>query len=351
MKIPKARRLPSGSWFIRVQVDGTSYSITRPTEKECMAEATAIKAGIKKGRGKRQAKTVAAAIDDYINCRKGIRSPSTIRGYKAIQKNRFQQMMRKNIYEVTSTQWQKAVDMESSLCSTKTLTNAWRFLSSVIHETTGNWMEVRLPQLIPNKRPWLTPEQIPVFLEAVKGTSVEIPALLALCSLRRSEILDLRWNDINFKKGYVRVNGAAVYDENSKLIHKPQTKNISSRRNVPMIPQLIQALNTAEHKGEYVVTLKPSGIFAHINRICESNDLPQVGFHGLRHSFASLACHVGMTEDVAMRIGGWSDIGTMKKIYTHVSQEDIAAQSGLYLDFFKSCNKNDNENPIVLEPQ
>lgn len=342
MKVPTPRQLPSGAWFVRVQIKGQTYSITKPTEKECIAEAMALKAGVKKAKRKGPSQTVTSAIDDYIESRKSTRSPSTIRGYKAIQKGRFQSMMQKNIYTTTAAQWQKAVDMESYTCSAKTLTNSWRFLSSVIHESTGEWIEVRLPQMVPNNRPWLTPSQIPIFLDAIRGTSVEIPALLALCSLRRSEILDLKWSDINFKKGYLRVNGAAVYDENSSLVHKPQTKNTSSRRNVPMIPQLMDALQSVERKSEYVVTAKPSGIFAHINRICEKHALPKVGFHGLRHSFASLACHVGVKEDVAMRIGGWSDIATMKKIYTHVSQEDIAAQSNLYLNFFKNCNENCN---------
>ena len=47
MKIPKARQLPSGAWFCRVRVDGQDISITRDTQKEAVAEAMAVKAGIK----------------------------------------------------------------------------------------------------------------------------------------------------------------------------------------------------------------------------------------------------------------------------------------------------------------
>ena len=39
MKIPKARQLPSGSWFVRVMIDGKRHSITRPTRKEAESEA------------------------------------------------------------------------------------------------------------------------------------------------------------------------------------------------------------------------------------------------------------------------------------------------------------------------
>jgi hypothetical protein len=47
MKTPKARKLDSGSWFCRVMVDGKTFCITRDTEKAAIAEAMAIKAGMK----------------------------------------------------------------------------------------------------------------------------------------------------------------------------------------------------------------------------------------------------------------------------------------------------------------
>ena len=47
MKTPKAKKLPSGSWYVSVRIDGKDISITRSTEKEAVAESMAIKAGIK----------------------------------------------------------------------------------------------------------------------------------------------------------------------------------------------------------------------------------------------------------------------------------------------------------------
>jgi Site-specific recombinase XerD len=53
---------------------------------------------------------------------------------------------------------------------------------------------------------------------------------------------------------------------------------------------------------------------------CKALDLPLVGIHGLRHSFASYMYALGVSAKIAMEIGGWSDDRTMVKIYTHVSQ-------------------------------
>lgn len=46
VKVPTARKLPSGNWFVQLRLDGKSISITKPTEKEAIAEAMAIKSGI-----------------------------------------------------------------------------------------------------------------------------------------------------------------------------------------------------------------------------------------------------------------------------------------------------------------
>ena len=235
---------------------------------------------------------------------------------------------------VTQDQWQWAVNLEAKKVNAKTLTNSWRFIASVITEATGKTVSIKLPQIVPNERPWLTPEEIPVFVAAVKGTTVEIPALLALSSLRCSEILDLKWSDIDMEKKLIRVSGAAVFDENGDLIHKQENKNSTSRRTVPIIPPLEDALNRTPHKGEYVVKITANWIYRSINTVCEKNGLPKVGIHGLRHSFASLAFHLNMPEKVAMQIGGWSNDQTMRKIYTHLFQADVARHADAFTSFF-----------------
>lgn len=334
MKTPKARQLPSGAWFCRVRIDGKDISITRDTEKEAVAEAMAVKAGIKEAAKKPKKKTVVKAIDDYIEARRNILSPSTIRGYKTIQDNRFQALMKKDIFTITQEECQRAVNLEAKVVKAKTLTNSWRFVSSVIFEETGNRFYIRLPQIIPAERPWLTPEQIPVFVEAVKGDPIEIPALLALSSLRRSELINLRWKDVDLSKGILRVNGAAVFDENGQLVRKQETKNKTSRRTVPIIPPLMDALQAAERKGEYVVTWHPNTIMCRVNRVCSAHGLPEVGLHGLRHSFASLSYHLNIPEKVVMEIGGWADNQTMRKIYTHISQKDVSDHANALTGFF-----------------
>lgn len=339
MKIPTARRLPSGSWHCRVRVQGKDIPITRATKKEAVAEAMAVKSGIKtvaiNGPALLRAKTVCQAIDDYIAVRENVLSPSTIRGYRAIQHNRFLEAMALKIYDISKAKWQRIVNAEAPLCSAKTLKNAWGFISSVITETTGETIRVRLPQVVERDLPYLDPEQISTFLQAVHGRDIEIPALLGLSGLRRSEILALRWENVDLEKGEIFVVAAAVENKYNKLVQKKETKNKKSRRTVHLMsPQLISALREAQAESGLVCTINPKTLWKKINQCCEAAGLPKVGIHGLRRSFATLAYHLGLSEEWTMREGGWSNIYVMRKIYTKISEHDVNDQARKMQDFY-----------------
>ena len=68
--------------------------------------------------------------------------------------------------------------------------------------------------------------------------------------------------------------------------------------------------------------MHPNSLREQINSICEKNNLPLVGVHGLRHSFASLAYHLGWSEMTVMQEGGWSNTQTVHNIYTHLAAQD-----------------------------
>lgn len=335
MKVPQPRQLPSGAWNIRVQVDGNSYSITKSTAKACMAEALAIKAKtLKKTKSERGKLTLTSAIDRYIEQRENILSPSTVAGYRRVQKQRFKSAMKLDIRKTTPEQWQRIVNQEAKMVSAKTLKNAWAFVSGVIYDLTGERISVTLPQKVENTMGYLRHGEIPLFLAALEGDVAYIPALLALSSLRMSEVLGLRWSAVDLKKGVVYVRETAVRDENGKLARKKTTKNSSSRRAVPIIQPLREALESAPRNGDYVVTVTEGTIRRHYQAAAERAGVPYVGAHGLRHSFASLACYLGMREETAMAVGGWADYHTMKKIYTHVAEEDIVADAATMLTFY-----------------
>ena len=334
MKVPKAKKMSSGNYFIRLRLDGQDITVTRPTEKEAIHAAQLIKSEHLNGKkldacGAKP--TLSKAIDEYIAMRSNVLSPATIRGYRIIQRNRFQSVMDSRIDHIYS--WQSVINNEARLCSAKTLKNAFLFIRSVLKEYGVDTGKVQLPQVMITPREFLDPDQISVFLNAVKGKDCEMAALLALHSLRRSELLALEKSSVNLSAGTITVRGAVVPDEHNNYIKKETNKNASSARVIPiMIARLADIV--AEAPDGQLVTSYANNVGRSINNVCRAANLPEVGVHGLRHSFASLAYHLGLSEKETMEIGGWADQTTMHKIYTHVSHKDRMSAAQKMMNFY-----------------
>lgn len=321
VKVPAPRKLASGTYFAQMTVAGERVSVSAPSEPEYYARARAAKLGIIEAKKAAPKITVGAAIDDFLKSNSRVLSPSTIKAYKSYRKHRFQAVMDKDISAPIN--WQKAVNDEYSGISAKTVANAWRLITASFNAQGLSAPSVVLPKIAKPSRPWLDYEQIKAFLVAVEGQDCEVAALLALNGLRRSELLHLTSDDIDVGKGLIFVRGASVYDDTGKWISKETNKNASSTRTVHIcIPRLQAILRPISGQ---IVTERPNTPYKQINRVCEAAGLPLVGYHGLRHSFASLAYHLGWSEATTMREGGWSNSKTVHEIYTHLAAQDANA--------------------------
>lgn len=350
IKTPKARKLPSGSWTVQLRLDGKSISITRPSEKEAVAEAMAIKAGIiKEKKAPLSDKTLTKAIDLWLEDNKDRLSPSTVRGYKTCQGNGFQMLMKMKCGDITEAKIARAVNIECQTYSAKTVTNRWRFIAQVLTWATGETYATKLPQTVRPDIKFLDQHDLKIFLEYIDGKPVEIAALLAISSLRRSEIAALDWKNVDLENRWIHVRGAVVPNEDNKLIKKETNKNATSRRDVPIIEPLFKALTAVKNKNGSVVPQHPATVLRQINAACAAAGVPVVGCHGLRHSFASLCHALNIPPQVAMEIGGWADRTTMDRIYTHVSKRTRDAYENAFTAHFATPkenteSKNANEN-------
>ena len=343
MKVPEPKQLPSGSWNINMMIDRKRISITRPTRKECIRAAEQEKAAHELGVSttRRSTLRLGEAIDRYIESRSNVLSPATIRAYKAYRKERFQPYMMMTIDKIP---YQQMVNLEARDKSPKTIKNAWGLVKSVLAEN-GISASVRLPAPKPPEKLWLTPEQIPAFVEAVKGTPGEIGALLALSGLRRSEVYGLDWAHIDLDARIIHIRRSVVLDENAAPVTRDKNKNALSTRDVPIfLPALYSALCGVEKKEGPVVPGNLSTLRKRITRACQKANLPDIGVHGLRHSFCSLCYSLGIPELECMRLGGWSDYQTMRKIYTHISEADHQKSVSALENFFQITDELQTEN-------
>lgn len=344
MKVPEPRKLPSGTYFIQLRLNGVSVPVTASTPTACKHKAELIKAEHRAGKRKIQRSedgpTLRAAIDVHINKRK--LSPSTVDGYRRIQKNHFQAVMDEPI--TNKHDWQAICNDEGKYYAAKTVKNAYSFIKTILRENGITPQEVTISGRKSTPREWLEPDEIKELIAAADGTPSALPVFLALHSLRRSEIAALSWEHIDLKKKTITVEGAVVQDEKHHFARRDENKTEKSTRTIPiMIPELLLILASTPQEARHGVLLNcnPHTIAARINAACRRAGLTEVGTHGLRHSFASLAYHLRLTELETMDIGGWADIGTMHKIYTHLAAADRLKAENKISDFFANKNAND----------
>lgn len=320
VKVPPPQILPSGTYFGRITVQGDRRSISAETEEEYYAKARAAKLGLIETKKAAPKMTLETAISKFIKDNDKVLSPSTIKAYKSMSKTRFVAYQERDI---SSINYQRMINDEATKVSAKTLSNAYRLVSASLHHAGAEVPVVKLPKIPKASRPWLDYEQIETFLAAIKDKPVETAALLALNGLRRSELFHLTSDDVDLQNHIIHVRGASVYNSNGQFVTKETNKNASSTRDVhiviPRLETLLEGISGA------LVTVKPNTPYIGINRICKAVGLPQVGVHGLRHSFASLAYHLGWSEATTMREGGWSNSKTVHDIYTHLATQDVNA--------------------------
>jgi integrase len=305
-------------------MDGKDISITRDTEKEAVAEAMAIKVGIKK-ENKVENITLRKAIDKYIDDRSSILSPSTVRGYRTLQANRFQGIMDMPIAKLDTRAIQKAVNVDAKAVGAKTLKNAIGLLSGAMGYYGVEIGKLTLPEQQKVEKEIYTTEELRKLLDAIRGTDSEIVVLLAAwLGMRRSEILGLRWTSIDYEKGTVSVTEAIVPGEGHKLTAKG-TKTAASKRVVSCPQYILDVFKRTEPKGERVVTAHPATIDRRLNKICNSIDIPYIGLHAMRHQNASTMLLLNVPDKYVMERGGWSNIATPKSIYQHTMDEGRTA--------------------------
>ena len=348
MYIPEPKETPSG-WRIQLRINGQSIPVLADTPKECKRQAALIKAQAQAA-GKPVKKcdlTLSQAIDAYIAERSNTLSPSTVRGYRIIQRTRFQSTMPRVLSRISPSEWRGIVNDELGIVSRKTVKNAWAFIKSVLSAQgidVDNAVKVSQPR---KKRDanWLEPDEIKKFVAAAADDPLCVPMLLALMSMRISEIDALRWENIPPHPEFIRTTGARIRNENNEYVLKAEQKNLESDRNVPLLIPELRAAILRDWKPEgKVLSVCQTTLRCAVERTCARAGVRRVTVHQLRHSFASLSAHLRIPAEISMEIGGWNNDKIMKEIYTHIARSDIERYKNEMWNFYNSTPAAPPEN-------
>lgn len=341
IRIPEPKRQPSGKWFIQLRIGGQSYSVTEDTEAKCRAKAVAIKSGLIEQKKISQNTTVGQLINEYIESRSNVLSPSTIAGYKKIRRQNLQSVMNMRPEDLTDAIMQSAVNQEAKFFAAKTIKNAVGLIGAAL----GRKYSVTLQKESPKEPNTYSSDDIRKLLSAIDGKGeIECAVLLALwLSLRRSEILALKWEDIGDHS--ITVKAARVYDENHQLVEKT-TKTEKSTRVIPCPDYILSRINALPRSSEYVFTHGTHYFWESLTGICEKNGLPHIYLHGLRHTNASVMGLLGIDNKYAMKRGGWTSDHTMKGVYQQIMEEGEIDAANRIDEYFLNLIANENANDL-----
>ena len=319
-----AKKLPSGSWRVQVlagyDASGKKIqkSFTAPTKWEAEKMADEYKRYKKE---KPTDKQVGKIIDEYIEIKSNVLSPTTIRGYKAIRATRLQSIMGEKLSRLTVTDIQRAVNDDSAVYSAKSLRDAYFLLVAAVKrvspETAACW-NITLPAKKPVIKQLPRPEDV---FQAIKGTEIELPCLLAMwLSLRMSEVRGLKFTDV--VDGNIIVQRSKLY-VNGEDIVREINKTYNSTR-ILKVPEYI--LNLIELKkdkaeNEYIVPLTYGALSGRFARLMKKYKY-KISFHDLRHINASVMVSLGIPDKYAMERGGWSTDNVLKSVYQHTFSEE-----------------------------
>ena len=336
MKIPKAVKLKSGEYQIRLRLGGQSISVRASSMAECKRRAATIKGEYNASlvsNNSNSCLSLRQIVQKYIDAMTPVLSPSTIRGYDQIVRNRFTAYIDK---PMSMIDFQAMIGDESKKLSAKTVKNSWGLLRSAISYAGLPVPSVKLPAVPVKEIPFLQPEEVRPFCREISGDLAEIPILLELQGLRRSEAKGLDWKDVDLKHETICVHSSRVQNKDGDFVRKATTKNRSSTRIIPiMIPQLRTALERVESKSGPVVTVAENTMLKHTKAACIRAGITVVGNHGLRHTFVSVAYHQGLSILQIMELGGWADYQTIQKIYLRITQSARKAAPELVSVFFQ----------------
>ena len=197
---------------------------------------------------------------------------------------------------------------------------------------------VKPPQVCREEIHPLTPEQVNAFLEAARGDRLEALYVLAIhTGLRQGELLGLKWEDVNLEARTLQVRRTLTTAKGGPMLSTPKTKG--SRRSVRLTQSAVEALRS--HLERQLGEIDRAGSLWRENGLIFASEtgeplerrnvtkykfwpllkragLPQVRFHDLRHTCATLLLTQNVNPKVVSEMLGHATIAITLDTYSHV---------------------------------
>ncbi|KXZ39459.1 integrase/recombinase XerD [Alkalithermobacter thermoalcaliphilus JW-YL-7 = DSM 7308] len=188
----------------------------------------------------------------------------------------------------------------------------------------------------------LSRREIKVILDTIRNSNNKnkyrdyaLFQILVNLGCRRSEVLELKWEDVDFYKNTIRITREKT--SNADILPLPS----------PVKEALEGYMDTLPQMGEYIFQTRESGkmsvsaFTSTVNKWIKESKMEEIkGFkitaHTFRHSFITELINKNIEESKIIRYTGHKDIRTLK-IYTHLNHSNLSDVNSIIEDLFQEA--------------
>ena len=209
-------------------------------------------------------------------------------------------------------------------------------ISSGVYNAINPVQKVKIPSINNERTRFLTKQEADFLLGKLVNTSKNLyeTALLSLhTGMRAGEIHNLKWHDVDFDQGLIRIMDAKDAKRGSKTRYVYMTQKIKEilgkRKNKSPLDYLFAATNGKKRNSvskAYYRVVEESGL----NKGCE-DERDRVCFHTLRHTFASWQVQNGMSLYELQRLMGHESFAMVQR-YAHLAPENLKKATAVFED-------------------
>ena len=179
---------------------------------------------------------------------------------------------------------------------------------------------VKLLKVQPQKFDFLSHEECQLLLDNCDGMLKEMVLLGLRTGLRFGELIALEWSDIDFNSNLMTVQKSIVRGH----LGSPKSNKI---RYVPLLADVSDMLSLRFKKdglvfSKYDQPLGPMLCLRWLRQACKKAGMRRIGFHVLRHTFASHLAQNGVSIVLIKELLGHADIKTTMR-YSHLTSKAI----------------------------
>jgi integrase len=197
---------------------------------------------------------------------------------------------------------------------------------------------VKAPRPAPEEMHPLSPDEARKLIEAMRGDKLEALYVLAVqTGMRQGELLALKWEDVDVNGGVIRIRRTLVRNGGRIALGEPKTKG--SRRTIYLTDAAVEALKA--HLEQQLADIErlgdlysdhglvfTSGVGTLINPsnlrrrsfkpLLQRAGLPQIRFHDLRHTCATLLLSRNVHPKYVQELLGHATVAITLDTYSHM---------------------------------